>query len=62
MGIKTTITAFIILATGIGLVAALIFDLIDKTEFSMAIGAVGTFGGVVIGMFAKDQNKSHTQK
>jgi uncharacterized membrane protein len=61
MGIRTTITAFIILLLGVGLTIGLVFDYIDKTEYAMAIGSVGTFGGVIVGLFAKDQNKSHTQ-
>jgi len=60
-GITTTIIAVAMTIAGMGLVAALILDKIDKETFTIAIASVGTFGSTLIGYFAKDSNKSHTK-
>lgn len=61
MGIKTTITAFVLLLAGIGCLAALVMGKLEKDEFTIAMSSLGAFGAVIIGFLAKDQNKSHTQ-
>ena len=60
-GIQTTITAFIILIVGIGIIVAKVMDLIDGEDFGIMIASTLTLGTSVIGFLSKDKNKSHTQ-
>ena len=60
-GTNTTITAFIILVVGIGIIIAKVMNLIDGEDFGIMIASTLTLGTSVIGFLSKDKNKSHTQ-
>jgi len=55
---KTTVTAVVMGVVGLGLTAAYIFGKIETAGFATSLAAVGTFGGVIIGILAKDDKKS----
>ena len=59
-GIRTTITAFAGLLALLAIVAAYVLGKIETEQLTVALSAVGTSLAIVIGFFAKDQNKSHT--
>lgn len=59
-GIRTTIVAFCGLFILLAVVGMYLFDKIDTEQLTVALASVGSILGVIVGFFAKDQNKSHS--
>lgn len=60
-GIRTTITAYAGLVAGLAVVGMFLFGKIDTEQLTVSLATIGSFVGIIVGFFAKDSNKSHTQ-
>lgn len=59
-GIRTTIVAMVGLVVLLAVVGMFLFNRINTEQLTVALASVGSILGVIIGFFAKDQNKSHS--
>ncbi len=59
-GIRTTIVAMVGLVALIAIVGMFLFNKIDTQQLTVSLASVGSILGIIVGFFAKDQNKSHS--
>jgi len=60
-GLKTTIVSTIFALTIIGMILAMVLDLVTFDEFKETVTVLTPVAIIIIGWFAKDASKSHTQ-